>query len=86
MRRYFLIAGIICLLFWTHNSKAQIVNTFYENIVDQCDYDTCLKSNRKIIHDRTSRIDELGNAASGMYFLHLSDKNGQINTSKLIKL
>lgn len=44
MRRYFFIAGIICLLFWTHNSKAQVVNTFYENIVDQCDSDTLYKN------------------------------------------
>ena len=41
---------------------------------------------RKIIHDRTSNIYELKNAASGIYYLHLSGENGQINTYKLIKL
>ena len=41
---------------------------------------------RKTIHDRTSNIDELGNASSGIYYLHLADENGQINSYKLIKL
>ena len=40
----------------------------------------------KIIHDQTSNINELRNAASGIYYLHLSGENGQINTYKLIKL
>lgn len=41
---------------------------------------------RKIIHDQTSTINELGNTTSGVYYLRLSKKNGQINTYKLIKL
>jgi len=41
---------------------------------------------KKIIHDRTSNINELRNAASGIYYLHLSGENGHINTYKLIKL